>query len=212
MFLRMVTPADHDLALAGGHISDAAACGRLHDRPVRACTRGLASGEEPLHLPYSSERVHISEVCLEPCLTTSTVRVYLHGLSCRSAISWSSWVRLGFTTSLQDMGTPSVSTRCACGGVVPGVPCLGPMLKQHSLGSQTQTRSAPAPSSAEPPISAVQSEDEVMQINKHILALLYRTLRFKMQHDDSLRVSSRNMSVWGDATLLSQLLLMRDAK
>jgi len=59
---------------------------------------------------------------------------------------------------------------------------------------------------------AVQSEDEVMQINKHILALLYRTLRFKMQHDDSLRVSSRNMSVWGDATLLSQLLLMRDAK
>ena len=34
----------------------------------------------------------------------------------------------------------------------------------------------------------LQSEEEVTQINKHILALLYRTLRFKMQHDDSLRV------------------------
>ena len=38
-------------------------------------------------------------------------------------------------------------------------------------------------------VCVVQSEDEVTQINRHILALLYRTLRFKMQHDDSLRVS-----------------------
>ena len=37
-------------------------------------------------------------------------------------------------------------------------------------------------------IVAMQSEDEVTQINKHILALLYRTLRFKMQHVDTLRV------------------------
>ena len=42
----------------------------------------------------------------------------------------------------------------------------------------------------------MQSEEEVTQINKHILALLYRTLRFKMQHDDSLRVRVSRLSFY----------------
>ena len=56
----MVTLANEDAALAGGHVSDAAARGRLHDRPVRACTGGLASGKFPelLHRPQTVSRAY----------------------------------------------------------------------------------------------------------------------------------------------------------
>ena len=75
----------------------------------------------------------------------------------------------------------------------PGQPCCRALARRlHYCTERSQMdESCPAHVTLlhEPPIFALQSEDEVAQINKHILALLYRTLRFKMQHDDSLRVS-----------------------